>query len=238
MAIKEPMKAVRTATRYEWLAARRELLAKEKELTRQMDAVAQLRRELPWVKLDKKYVFEGRTGLVEIADLFHGRSQLVVYHFMLGPGWDEGCTGCSFVCDHVDGARQHFENHDLKFVAVSRAPWPEIERFRRRMGWTFDWVSSADSDFNYDFGVSFRREDLDRGPVTFNYQDQPLRSEEQFGISVFAKDPEGAVYHTWSGYERAGDVLIGAHNWLDLTPKGRDERSAMDWVRLHDQYGK
>jgi predicted dithiol-disulfide oxidoreductase (DUF899 family) len=228
----------RLATAEQWLEARRTLLEKEKELTRHMDEVSALRRQMPWQRVEKKYVFEGPTGLVELGELFQGRSQLIVYHFMLGPGWDAGCSGCSFICDHVDGARQHFENHDVKFVAVSRATWPEIERFRRRMGWTFQWVSSADSDFNYDYGVSFHREELDRGPVFFNFKLQILRSEEQFGISVFAKGSEGEVYHTWSGYERAGDILIGAHNWLDLTPKGRNEESTMDWVRLHDQYGK
>ena len=238
MAIKDMVKGIRTATKEEWLSARRKLLEKEKELTRKMDAVSAMRRELPWVPVEKKYVFESRTGLVELADLFQGRSQLVVYHFMLAPGWEEGCTGCSFICDHVDGARQPFENHDLNFVAVSRATWPEIERFRRRMGWTFDWVSSTDSDFNFDYGVSFRRDDLDKGPVLFNFQNQTLKSEEQFGISIFAKDSDGVVHHTWSGYERAGDILIGAHNWLDLTPRGRDEKSTMDWVRLHDKYGK
>jgi len=228
----------RLATAEQWLEARRTLLEKEKELTRHMDEVSALRRQMPWQRVEKKYVFEGPTGLVELGELFQGRSQLIVYHFMLGPGWDAGCSGCSFICDHVDGARQHFENHDVKFVAVSRATWPEIERFRRRMGWTFQWVSSADSDFNYDYSVSFRREDLDAGPVFFNYQFQTLRSEEQFGISVFAKGSDGEVYHTWSGYERAGDILIGAHNWLDLTPKGRNEGTTMDWVRLHDRYGK
>ena len=173
---------------------------------------------------------------ISLSELFNGRSQLIVYHFMFAPGWDEGCSGCSFVCDHVDSARQHFEHHDVAFVAVSRAPYGEFQAFKKRMGWTFRWVSSNQTSFNYDFGVSFRQEDIDRGPVFYNYVLQKLTSQEQPGLSVFTKDPEGNIYRTYSTYERGLDLLIGAYNFLDLTPKGRNESGGMSWMRLHDRY--
>ena len=220
----------------EWLDASSDLLKKEKEFTRARDAMSATRRELPWTKVEKDYVFESPEGPVSLADLFDGRSQLIVYHFMFAPGDEEGCSGCSFVCDHVDTARQHFEHNDLAFVAVSRAPLADFEPFKKRMGWTFHWVSSNKTSFNYDFGVSFRREDLDAGPVLYNFTTQKLRSEEQPGLTVFTKDSEGNVYRTYSTYERGLDLLLGAYNYLDLTPKGRNESGPMSWMTYHDKY--
>ena len=226
----------RVVTHDEWIAAGRALLQKEKEFTKARDAISAARRDLPWVKVETDYVFDGPDGSVSLADLFNGRSQLIVYHFMYQPGWDEGCPGCSFVCDHVDGARQHFEHHDVAYVAVSRAPVAEFQAFKDRMGWKFRWVSSAQNNFNYDFGVSYRREDLDKAPVLHNFTMQKLNSEEQPGLTVFTKDAEGNVYRTYSTYERGLDLLIGAYNYLDLTPKGRNESSRMSWMSFHDQY--
>lgn len=220
----------------EWLEASRQLLVKEKELTRARDALNAARRDLPWVAVDKDYLFEGPDGVVSLADLFDGRSQLIIYHAMYAPGWDEGCPGCSFLCDHVDGARQHFEHHDVAFAAVSRAPWAEFHPFQVRMGWTFRWVSSHGNDFNYDYGVSFRREDLDAGPVLYNFKEQKLNGDEQPGLSVFVRDASGQLYRTYSTYERGLDILIGAYNYIDLTPKGRDENGPMSWVQFHDRY--
>jgi predicted dithiol-disulfide oxidoreductase (DUF899 family) len=194
------------------------------------------RRELPWMKVETDYVFEGPDGPVSLADLFDGRSQLIVYHFMYGPGWEEGCPGCSFVCDHVDAARRHFEHHDVAYVTVSRAPLADFQAFKERMGWTFRWVSSSQNSFNYDFGVSYHREDLDHGPVLHNFVMQKLSGEEQPGLTVFTRDEEGNIYRTYSTYERGLDLLIGAYNYLDLTPKGRNESSPMDWMSFHDQY--
>lgn len=224
------------ATREEWTRLRQELLAKEKEWTRAKDELSRMRRELPWVKVDKDYEFNGPNGKETLADLFEGRSQLIVYHFMFGPGWGEGCDGCSFLCDHIDGANQHLKHHDVTLVAVSRAPYDELLPYKKRMGWQFKWVSSFGSDFNYDYHASYRREDLDAGPVFHNFATQRLRGEEQPGVSIFIKDENGDIYHTYSSYERGGDILIGAYNWLDLTPRGRNEEEAMDWMRRHDEY--
>lgn len=221
----------------EWLEARRELLEKEKALTHHMDDVSAARREMPWVRVDKDYSFEGPEGPIKLSDLFQGRSQLIVYHFMFGPGWAEGCHGCSFVSDHFDGANQHLRNNDVSLVVVSRAPLAELMPFKKRMGWQFDWVSSAGSDFNFDYGVSFIDESVACGLNQYNYR---LRTStagtEEPGISVFYKDEDGNIYHTWSGYARGLDILLGAHNLLDLTPKGRNEKQTMDWVRHHDKY--
>jgi predicted dithiol-disulfide oxidoreductase (DUF899 family) len=217
----------------EWLDRRKKLLAREKELTRLRDQVSAERREMPWVRVDREYTFEGPDGQQSLADLFGGRSQLVVYHFMFGPGWKEGCDGCSFLADHIDGANLHLAHHDVTLLAVSRAPWPEFQPFKERMGWQFKWVSSYGSDFNYDFHVSFRKGE----PATYNYEPRDSTEEgEAPGLSVFYKDEAGDVYHTYSAYARGGDILIGAYNWLDLTPKGRNETEIMDWMRLHDQY--
>jgi predicted dithiol-disulfide oxidoreductase (DUF899 family) len=224
----------------EWLASRKALLSKEKEFTRLRDRLSAERRELPWVKVDKEYVFDGPDGKATLADLFDGRSQLIVYHFMFGPGWEQGCPSCSFVSDHIDGANRHLPQRDVTLVAVSRATLPEIEAFRRRMGWSFKWVSSYGNDFNQDYHVSFTPDEMARGEVYYNYGMEEFPSEEAPGVSVFYKDPGGAVFHTYSAYARGLDLLIGAYNYLDLAPKGRDEADlpwTMAWVRHHDRYG-
>lgn len=229
----------RIGTRQEWLDARKKLLVKEKELTRARDALAAERRALPWVKLDKNYEFDSSTGKVSLADLFDGREQLMVYHFMYGPGWKEGCPGCSFIADHVDAARQHFEHNNLSFVAVSRGSVAELEAYRKRMGWTFRWVSSQNSDFNYDFHVSFRKADLEAGPVEYNFKREKMTMEELHGESLFFRDKDGTIFHTYSSYARAGEELLGAYRFLDLAPLGRNEgdKGMMNWMRRHDQYG-
>jgi predicted dithiol-disulfide oxidoreductase (DUF899 family) len=231
----------RIVTREEWLDVHKRHLVNEKELTRRRDQLSAARRELPWVRIDKPYVFEGPNGKETLADLFGGRSQLIVKHFMLGPGWKEGCVGCSFHSDHIDGAVPHLAQHDVTLLAVSRAPFAEIEAFKRRMGWRFKWVSSYGSDFNYDFHVSFTQDELAKGEVYYNYELRKLQSEEMSGISVFYKDVAGDIFHTFSSYARGGDILLGTYNYLDLTPKGRNETgpnyNLTDWVRHHDRYG-
>lgn len=229
----------RMAPRDTWLAARRDLLAAEKELMRQSDEVARLRRQMPWVPIDKAYVFEGPGGKVALGDLFDGRSQLVVQHFMLAPGWEQGCKSCSYMADHADGMTAHLAHRDVSFAAVSRAPFAEIERFRRRMGWKFAWVSSHGTSFNYDFGVSFTPEEVAKGEGEYNYGKRTFGGEELPGISVFAKDEAGKVFHTYSTYGRGVEVMMGTYRMLDLVPKGRDEqklKSSMEWVRHHDRY--
>ena len=229
-----------TVSREKWLESRLDLLAAEKDLTRRSDQVAQLRRQLPWVKTDKPYVFDGPSGEVGIAELFEGRQQLLVQHFMLAPGWEQGCPSCAYMADHTDGMTGHLVHRDVTFVAISRAPFAEIERFRRRMGWQFKWVSSYGSDFNYDFGVSFTPNDVATGKINYNYGDWPLAGEEWPGVSVFYKDDAGDVFHTYSTYGRGVEVMMGAYRMLDLTPKGRGERddtiNKMEWVRHHDRY--
>jgi predicted dithiol-disulfide oxidoreductase (DUF899 family) len=226
----------------EWLAARIELLAKEKELTRARDALSAARRALPWVRVEKDYVFDTLDGPRTLADLFDGRSQLVVQHFMFGPDWKEGCIGCSFKADHVDAARVHLEQHDVSFVAISRAPLPTLEAYRKRMGWGFRWVSSSGSDFNFDFHVSFTPDEAARGTGYYNYGVRQVFGDEMSGNSVFYKDETGAVFHTYSAFARGDEQLVGAYNYLDLTPKGRNETgphyNLMDWVRRHDQYDR
>jgi predicted dithiol-disulfide oxidoreductase (DUF899 family) len=229
-----------TSSRAEWLAARRALLTKEKELTRATDEVNRQRRELPWMKVEKEYVFDGSDGNVTLADLFGGRSQLIIRHFMFGPGWKEGCVGCSFASDHAEGALVHLENHDVSYAAVSRAPWAEIEPFQKRMGWHFKWVSSYDNDFNFDYHVSFTKEAAAKGKVFYNYVMQDFVSEELSGLSVFYKDEDGNIFHTYSCYARGDEKIVSAYMLLDLTPKGRNERvngNLTDWVRHHDRYG-
>ena len=224
-------------SRAEWLGARRALLAKEKQMSRLGDQLAEERRALPWVRLEKSYVFETVDGPRTLGELFGGRSQLVIYHFMFGPGWKEGCPGCSFLADHIDGPRQHLEHHDVSVVVVSRAPLAELLPFQRRMGWTFPWVSSFGSDFNTDFGVSFTKESIAAGATEYNYAARASQMEgEAPGASVFYRDEDGSVYHTYSSYARGLDGLLGAHSFLDLTPKGRNESGTMDWVRHHDKY--
>lgn len=226
-------------SREEWLAARKALLAKEKEWTRLRDELNAERRALPWVRIDKGYWFEGPDGRITLSDLFAGRSQLIVKHFMLGPGWADPCVGCSFEADHLDGMVVHLENHDVSFVTVSRAPYPEIAATHRRMGWRFRWVSSHGSDFNYDFNVSFTPEQITAGQATYNYQEGATPIEEMSGRSIFYKDEAGTVFHTYSSFARGGEVVLGAYSLLDMTPKGRQESirgNLTDWVRLHDRY--
>lgn len=221
----------------EWIDARKQLLIKEKELTRLNDDLARRRRELPWVKVENNYIFEGPMGQETLSDLFAGNSQLIIYHFMFAPGWEEGCPGCSFIADHIDGANLHLAHHDVSVVVVSRAPLAEILPFKKRMDWKFKWVSSFGSDFNYDYNVSFTDEQIAEGEVYYNYAKQETGSESP-GTSVFYRDSTGQVFHTYSTYSRGGDILIGAHNFLDLTPKGRNEKGTMDWLRHHDKYEK
>jgi predicted dithiol-disulfide oxidoreductase (DUF899 family) len=229
-------------SRDEWLAARKELLKQEKELTRQRDALSAKRRELPWVRMEKEYVFDTPKGKQTLADLFDGRSQLVVNHFMLGPGWKEGCVGCSFGADHIEGALVHLEHHDVTVVVVSRAPLHEIEAYKKRMGWRFNWVSSYDSDFIYDYHVSFTKEDMTKGRVYYNFEMTEALIEELPGLSVFYKDAAGDIFHTYSSYARGAEELLGTYMVLDLTPKGRNEtgpnHNLMDWVRRHDEYSE
>jgi predicted dithiol-disulfide oxidoreductase (DUF899 family) len=227
-------------SRNEWLAARKQHLKKEKEFTRLRDQLSAERREVPWVKVEKIYVFDGPDGQESLADLFAGRSELILQHFMFAPGWKEGCVGCSFGADHVDSARQHFEQRDVTFVAVSRAPLADIEPFRKRMGWQFKWVSSFASDFNYDFDVSFRLEDRENGKVYYNYEWCDIDSDHLPGISVYYKDATGDLFHTYSTFARGDELLSSAHMYLDLVPKGRDEADLSypsTWWRHHDRYG-
>jgi predicted dithiol-disulfide oxidoreductase (DUF899 family) len=235
------MNAPRTATRDEWLRERLELLAEEKELTRRRDRLAEKRRELPWVPVDKRYVFDAPDGERTLADLFGGRSQLFIKHFMLGPGQDGQCVGCSLEVDHLAGILPHLENHDVSYVVVARAPIEEIEAVRTRMGWTFPWVSSYRSDFNYDFEVSFHREDMATGTATYNFRQQKPGIEDYSGDSVFVRDADGRIYHTYSTYSRGGEEFLGIYRFLDATPKGRQEngpfRSLADWARPRTMYG-
>jgi predicted dithiol-disulfide oxidoreductase (DUF899 family) len=238
--ITNPLKRSEVVSRAEWLSARTELLIKEKQLTRQRDEIDRQRRDLPWVKVEKSYIFDGPNGPQALGDLFEHRSQLIVSHFMLGPGWLEGCVGCSFRSDHVDGALLHLEQHDVSVVTISRAPFSEIEAFKKRMGWRFRWLSSYGSDFNYDYGVSFTKEEISAGKVYYNYGPPKFVSEELSGISVFYKDETGDVFHTYSTYGRGDEMLDTTYMYLDLTPKGRNETGPHfnlgDWVRHHDRY--
>lgn len=227
-------------SREQWLEARTALLAQEKELTRRRDELSAARRALPWAKVDKRYVFEGPAGKEALADLFAGRSQLIVYHFMFGPGWEQGCPSCSYLADHFDGAITHLAQRDVSFVVVSRAPLPQIAAFQKRMGWRFKWVSSFGSDFNADYHVSFTKEQVENKTGYYNYAPRGFPSEEAPGLSVFYKDGSGAVFHTYSAYARGLEAFIGAYAFLDVVPKGRDEdglRYPMAWVRHHDRYG-
>jgi len=236
-----PMQAHKTVSREEWLEARRALLAKEKEVLKAKDALRQETRELPWVKVDKEYVFEGPNGRETLSDLFAGRSQLVVRHFMLAPGWKEGCVGCSFGADQTDGSVVHLINHDVMFVTVSRAPYPEIAAYHKRMGWTFKWVSSFGSDFNFDYHVSFTEEDEKRGKAFYNFADMDYMGDEMPGTSVFFKNEAGAIFHTYSAFARGSELIGGVYGILDVTPKGRNEPPGGNltaWVRRHDEYAE
>ncbi|MBV9637880.1 MAG: DUF899 domain-containing protein [Methylobacteriaceae bacterium] len=228
-------------SREEWIEARTRFLAKEKEFTRLRDELSEERRALPWVRVDKKYVFEGPAGRETLADLFGGRHQLIVYHFMFDPSWEAGCKSCSFWADNYNGIIAHLNQRDVTHVAVSRAPLAKLEAFRQRMGWTFKWVSSHESDFNFDYQVSFRPEDLAKGEVIYNYAKRKSSMTELPGLSVFYKDDDGQIFHTYSCYARGLDLLNSAYNHLDLVPKGRDEADlpfSMSWVRLHDIYDR
>jgi predicted dithiol-disulfide oxidoreductase (DUF899 family) len=221
-----------------WLTARRELLREEKEFSKLRDRLAAHRRALPWVKVDQPYAFESAKGRVSLEELFEGRSQLVVYHFMLAPGWEEGCRGCSYVSDHFDGALPHLNARDVSFTAVSSASLAEIERFKARMGWEFNWVSSQGTSFNRDFRVSFTTEEVESGEADYNFGPKEIPANEMPGLSVFARGVDGTVYRTYSTYSRGLDLLIGAYNLLDLVPKGRNEdpEAPMKWVCHHDRY--
>jgi predicted dithiol-disulfide oxidoreductase (DUF899 family) len=225
--------------REQWLEARLALLKKEKEATRLHDAIAAQRRALPWVKIEEPYVFDGPDGQVALADLFGGRSQLLVYHFMFHPDWQEGCPSCSYVADHFGGMLPHLAARDVTLTAISRAPIAKLEAFKERMEWRFPWVSSFRNEFNRDFNVSFSKEEQAKGQVYYNYTRQEFPSEEAPGISVFYKDASGAIYHTYSSFGRGVEVLVGTYMALDLVPKGRDEDQldfSMAWVRYHDRY--
>lgn len=223
----------------QWLAARTAFLAKEKEFTRLRDDLARQRRMLPWEKVEKAYVFDGTRGKQTLADLFEGRSQLVVYHFMFNPEGNEGCRHCSFWADNFNGIGIHLIHRDVSFVAVSRAPLAKIQAFQKRMGWDFKWVSAFQNDFNYDYGVSFRPEEIASGTVFYNYRKEPMNMTDREGVSVFYKDASGAIFHTYSAYARGIDIVNGAYHFLDLVPRGRDEDGlefTQAWVRHHDRY--
>lgn len=235
----ESIEGHRVVSRDEWVAERKALLKREKELTHLSDQIAAERRALPWVRIDKEYKFDTLDGKRSLADLFDGRHQLLVQHFMLAPGWEQGCPSCSYMADHNDGMIVHLTHRDVTFVAVSRAPLAEIERFRQRMGWQFKWVSSYGTGFNYDFKVSFTPEEVASGHIDYNYGEWPHAYEEWPGISVFYKNDAGEVFHTYSRYGRGVEDMMGTYRMLDLVPKGRDERDVeykMEWIRHHDRY--
>jgi predicted dithiol-disulfide oxidoreductase (DUF899 family) len=229
---------MKTVSHNEWLEARKSLLAKEKEFTRARDALSVARRELPWEKVEKNYVFDGPDGKQPLAELFAGKSQLIVYHFMFHPDWEEGCKSCSFWADNFNGVDIHLAHRDIAFAAISRAPIAKLEAYKKRMGWSFRWFSSFNNDFNFDYGVSFTKDQV-AGGATINYGAQNKFGEEIVGVSVFAKGEDGAIaiYHTYSTYSRGVDMLNGAYNYIDLTPKGRNEGGKTQfWVCRHDQY--
>lgn len=227
-------------SRKEWLSARRALLAEEKELTRKRDEVSAHRRELPWVLVDKSYTFDTAGGQKTLGDLFEGRTQLLAYHFMFDPSWEQGCKSCSFWADTYNGIGAHLNQRDVTLLAISRAPLDKLLRFRERMGWSFEWVSSFHNDFNYDFHVSFTEEEIASGQIHYNFDVTKPFGSEAPGISVFCRDEQGAIYHTYSCYTRGLDMMNATYQHLDLVPKGRDEQALsypMAWVRLHDRYG-
>jgi predicted dithiol-disulfide oxidoreductase (DUF899 family) len=222
----------------QWIATRREFLAKEKEFTRMRDELSRQRRELPWEKVEKNYVFDGPNGKESLGDLFAGRSQLIVYHFMFDPSWDAGCKSCSFWADNFERLPIHLKHRDISLVAISRAPLAKLEAYRKRLGWTFKWVSSGGNDFNYDYRVSFTKDQVASGRVDYNFGTNPdYANDEMPGISVFYKDSSGAIFHTYSTYARGIDMMNNAYHYIDLTPKGRDEGDGiMAWLRRNDEY--
>ena len=234
----KPINHPRVVSEAEWLIARQDLLRREKEFTRLRDELSRHRRAMPWVEVEKEYIFDGPNGRETLADLFEGRSQLLVYHFMFGPDWEEGCKSCSYLADHFDGANWHLPQRDVALVVISRAPLSELAPYKKRMGWRFKWVSSHGSDFNFDYHVSFTKEEEEKNSVYYNYRTGEFMMDELPGLSVFFQDENGDVFHTYSTYGRGLDILVGAYNFLDLVPKGRAENpdSTMDWVRRHDEY--
>jgi len=228
-------------TTEEWFAIHREHLRKEKELTRLRDKLAKERQALPWTKVEKEYVFDGPDGKESLADLFEGRSQLIVQHFMFGPDWEEGCVGCSFHADHNDSTMIHLNNHDVTLIVVSRAPFSKINAFKKRMGWKFKWVSSFENDFNYDYHVSFTKDEIAKGKGIYNFSEIDVHEEELPGVSAFYKNAAGEIFHTYSAYARGGEMLVNTYNYLDIAPLGRNETgpegNLTDWVRHHDKYG-
>lgn len=222
----------------QWLKARKEFLEKEKEFSKLRDQLAQERRQLPWVKVAKDYIFETTKGKESLSDLFEGKSQLIIYHFMFGPDWDQGCPSCSFLSDSIDGIGVHLNHRDINLVVVSRANLEKLQAYKQRMGWDFQWASSFGSDFNFDYNVSFKPDEPNESRH-YNFETAGFPADEGPGVSVFAKDEEGEVFHTYSSYARGLDLLIGTYNYIDLTPKGRDEDAlpyTMAWIRRHDQY--
>jgi len=238
----ETLQGHEVVSREDWLVRRRKLLEREKALTRQRDVLSAERRRLPWVRVEKPYVFETPEGRQSLADLFGDRSQLLINHFMMGPGWSQGCVGCSFQADHIDGALVHLAQRDVSFVRVSRAPLAEIQAFNQRMGWRAKWVSAHDSDFNYDFNVSFRKDDMERGTACYNYKVGEVPVEDLSGLSVFYRNAAGEVFHTYSTFARGGEQSLTTYFYLDLLPKGREESAGRgnlsDWVHHHDRYDK
>ena len=231
----------RVVSHAEWLAASEKFLVKEKEFTRKRDELSRMRRELPWERVEKNYVFDGPNGKETLAALFENRSQLIVYHFMFPPEWSEGCKHCSFWADSFNGIPIHLNHRDVTFVAVSRAPFDKIEAFRKRMGWSFKWLSSFNTDFNYDFQASFGEDDLKRGTAYYNFGQLDPGMTDREGTSVFYKDEGGNIFHTYSTYARGIDLMNAAYNYLDLAPTGRDEENlsaSQAWVRHHDRYDK
>ena len=234
------MQTHKIVSREEWIAARKVHMAHEKEYTRARDRLSEERRSLPWVKVDKAYTFEGPNGKLTFADLFKGKSQLVVQHFMFAPDWNEGCKSCSFWADGFERMIPHLAARDTTLIAIARAPLPKLEAFKKRMGWTFDWLSSVGSDFNFDYAVSFTPDQIKSGAKVYNFGTSGFGIEEAPGISVFYRDDAGGVFHTYSSYGRGVEVMMGTYGMLDLLPKGRDERDANNnrirWVRHHDRY--
>jgi len=229
----------RTVSHAEWIEARKQFLKKEREFTHLRDELSRQRRELPRERVEKNYAFEGPRGTETLADLFDNRSQLMVYHFMFGPAWSEGCPSCSYLSDHFDGMTIHLAHRDVTLSVVSRAPFDQIAAYKKRMGWRFHWVSSSGSDFNFDYNVSLSEQDKAGGSMYYNYATIPRSIDELPGLSVFSRDPDGSIYHTYSTYSRGLDILIGTYNFLDMAPRGRDEeglKHSMAWVRHHDKY--
>ncbi len=228
-------------TKEEWIDARKELLKKEKDFTILRDQLSKQRRDLPWIEVNKEYVFEGPDGEQTLSELFDGRSQLIIYHFMFGPDWDAGCPSCSFWADNFNEIILHLNQRDVTMIAVSRAPYNKLESYKKRMGWNFKWVSSYNSDFNFDYHVSFTQEELNNNKAYYNYIEQDTHSQEKEGVSIFFKDKKGRIFYTYSTFERGIDILNTAYNYLDLVPKGRDETDhafRQFWVRRHDEYKK